>query len=416
MQRSRLQRQNSASDLYGLGGGLGGKPSKLGGKVGLTSHALGPTREQQALLARFGLRGVAAHNNPVIAQYFASERPGTNAYRAVRLARAMHSGMLYSGAQRGERRQRALAKAVALNAAKMVPQRQRRYAKVKYNQRLQALQPPPGKPMNAKTAKLRQQARNAYLGTAHGLKYKRRDQLRQLVGTLWEAGQQLSRIVSRSTLEQKLYRIFQARAAPAIIEGALSTTKRQTQGSAAAEQVAKVTGAFAVKGAACALGLGGLLGSGIVSWIVSTALFMAGNKAYVSIQRRWNDIVDSLVQAAARNPKAVTRATGSVINGLIAATDRLKVPQCLRVLFVANFIRTMVTDYVEKQFGVPLDVAILTEVLVKHRKEVKQFLEGNPKTKLKGLVVDLVNAIPDQYVDTAIKAMEQQYATLVRPK
>lgn len=50
------------------------------------------TADQRALLQRFGLTGNAQKNGPTIAEHFAAERPGSNAYRAVQLARAIGSG------------------------------------------------------------------------------------------------------------------------------------------------------------------------------------------------------------------------------------------------------------------------------------------------------------------------------------
>lgn len=65
--------------------------------------------------------------------------------------------------------------------------------------------------------------------------------------------------------------------------------------------------------------------------------------------------------------------------------------------------------------GVELDYVTLTGVLVKHGTAIKQFMQGS-QTKLKPLIMDLVQAVPDSQIDSALQTISTQYAGLLRGK
>lgn len=411
--RGRLQRQNSAQDMYG------GKP-----KPGPSSFpVLSVTRDQRALLNRFGLRGVAAHNEPVIRQYYAAERPGTNAYRAVRLSRAIASRRFQTSI-RGDRRSQAKARAIELAGAQQQPptkrgwfgvgrrsppsvlvnkaarltkqqvaRRQNRFGKIAYNQK--------------------HSGKDAFRATRRaGTAASNRDRLRQLVGMVWNAGRMVSQVMKPpESLEQRLYHILRVQGTPLAIEAMLRTTKRQTQAATAADTLAKAVTSFATKSALCSIGLGRLLtASTPVGLAIGIAASHLGTKAYIAIENKWNDIVNRILEGSAN--KSITRV-GGLLGRLLEAANKMNVPECVQSLFVSGVFRGFVNDLLRKYAGVELDYVVLTNVLVKHGTKVRQFMEGEP-VKLRPLVLDMVQALPDSQIDVAIATISAKYAGLTK--
>lgn len=435
MQRRGLQRQNSAQDMYGK------LPKPLAALPLYADRRLYPdrrdqmTRDQRALLNRFGLRGVEAHNEPVIQTYYAAERPGTDAYRAVRLARAVASRR-FMGSAKGDRRSRAKALALARTAADdivprtaagkvprgvaaMMAGRRRRRDKIAYNQKLQDINRTAG---GARTGPKRRAAQAEFRARP---KPRRtggsRQRLRGLVGIVWDSAQAAARLVKPpSSLEDKLFRVMQGQTTVSLEKLAQMARSYRSEVGA----VAKAVSQFSVGAATvCATKMGGWLAGSIAALLVIPSMALS-TQASIKIEKDWDKIVDAAVQKLPAfkvslpqvfrfGSRAAPAATA--LGRFVEAAAGLRVPECVLPLFVSAALRGFVNAEVRARLKVDLDYVAMTAALAKHGGKVTKFLQGD-KVNLRPLILDLVDAVPPAQVDVALQAINSQYMGLVGRK
>ena len=126
-------------------------------------------------------------------------------------------------------------------------------------------------------------------------------------------------------------------------------------------------------------------------------------------------MVDTLVRASA-SPRASMARGGRLVARLLEVAGKLRVPGCVRSLFVSAAFRAFINLNMRKYTGAELDYVTLTRLLVTHAKQVRLFMQGDRGARLKPLIMDLVQAVPDSQLDTVLRTLEAQYGgLLVRP-
>lgn len=397
---------------------------------------------QSALLGRFGLTGNAARNGPQLAAY-ASEPMGSNAYRAARLARALASGKfgtarrapaapansrLLQGlgdkaaydraltqararkntagaaalrtAWRGRRTNRRRA-AVAAAAAAAV-QRRARQGAARAAVRAQS-------PANRRARIAADQASGprSYVvldgavakvhATSGGA--KKAAALKRVVGHVWDAVDSLVRLSDPAlTLELYLGRYLAQHGASLLTQLMSKKTKRVEQAAVMGRHVATVVTGWVARSACAMVGVQAPL----LAFAVQGAAAAWGNKAYLAIEKNYVQWADGLARAASR--LNLTRArhlapVGVIVGRLVGAGD------CLTAPLVANAVRELLNDFVRTQAGVELDYVVLTKVLMAHRSDLDRFLRGDPRAKLRGLMVNCVDAVPAAQVDAVAETV-----------
>lgn len=418
------------------------------------------TVQQRALLDRFGLRGVAAHNQPIIQQYYAREPAGSNASRAVQLARAMASGA-FGRQARGQRRQAAVARAATPAALKRLPavaqlQRRWRREKIQFNQaeaRLRNQKRNPkrrGGGLNTQDALLKVRANRtqrlaattaelwrARMAAAKGGKRRgagwlrshqlkgtrwlrdkdnvpRKQRLKWMVSSLWDVGQQVAQLMTPpSSLEQKLYAVLDAQLAGLAVDGVLRKEKRMVQGATMVKAAMGTLTTWAMRrgvtALSCAVGAPGVATSALVSYALFPISMAIGSKTYIAVEESWNAAVDDIIQASARvrGPKAL-----AMITRLLDAADKLRVPECVRTSLLARWIRDLLNLKLRELVGYELDYAMITKILVRHKNALRMFLLGEP-ANLKPLVMDAVDVVPDAQIDSIINNLNSQFGRMI---
>lgn len=401
---------------------------------------LSVTRDQRALLNRFGLRG-DARNEATIRAHLAAERPGSNAYRAVRLSRALTSGT-FGMRDRGEGREQRVARALAASAASRMlpPARRLRYDKIAYNQKLAAInrRSPANRQKLAGQRRATVRAFRAQLASARARAPPRdkREQLRRLAGRIWDALQKGSRLARPpSSLEQRVYATLRQWSQKGNIEGIIKALARRDFAKDFAKDqvdkrvVSRITEAvslFAVSAAACAFGPQGWMTRAGISVILMIPARHLRNKVSIAIEKTWDGfvarLVDPLVErlpaidvpgataAAIRGGKTAATKARAALVGLVEWALEVEVPRCATPLVVSSLMRAFINTQAEISLGVQLDYVAMTAALTKHVGAIEKLLAGDPKVNLKPLVLDLVTAVPEAQIDAALGTLGAKYA------
>jgi hypothetical protein len=427
-----LQRTNSALDMYATGKA---GPPRL-------------TLQQRALLDRFGLRGEAAHNDPFIARYYAAERPGTNAYQAVQLARGIASGAF--GTKRraparadprllggiGDKRAYNQAIAAARARGNATQGMKAAWAARRRNQKAGAMAARVAAKAAAKIGRQKRQERGQRIrkNLAGGLRGfdpetalvstlraktggSKRARLKQAVSHLWAAAQASASILGK-TVEQILQELITERGYDIVVQYASKTQKRflQVAGGVSATAMSLATG-FLTR-STCV----GLLGGAALQWVVWPVAQAMSNKAYLAVEKNYTRFIDDVVSRTLRsrnlgkNAAALGEmATSNPLGMFIKMASRLKVPSCLVPQFVGTALRGFINSYARVLAGVELEFATMARVLLTHRQTIQRFLEGQ-RVALRDVVLDLVDAVPNATLDeVAVRIQTRLSSAVARP-
>lgn len=429
--KRHLRRQNSDEMMRGYGRSPSRSPRNQNNVFhDAKEHQNGLTGKQYATLQRFGLTGVAAKNAPVIARLeggtgvmslFRKPVVDPEAKRAIRMARAIASGKFGTTRRGPKPKPTANWKKVigptgskaaynrALTAARasgnVARQQALRQAHVARRHEVRAT----GLAKRQKRKRIRKNTRGGGVRgfdptkqtnlqrTIGGDVAARRRLLKTTVGHLWQAGENMAAVTFKKPLERVLQEAINARGAEIIAQAVLKRQKMSLQFSAQMKTIVQTAASFSMKGAACALGVGGL-----VSWAVLPLAWHIGNKAYVAAEKRYIGWVDGLTSKFAG--KDIGKLAGTPLGVVLkfAASAGSKVPDCLRSQLIGTVLRAIVNTYVATQVGIELDYTDLSKIMVKHGTAIRGFLVGE-NVRLHDFVVDLVALVPEDQLEMVLK-------------
>lgn len=395
---------------------------------------------QSALLARFGLVGDAARNAPQLRAY-ASEPMGSDAYRASQLARALASGRFgtarrapaianarlvkglgdkaaYNRALAAARARKNVAGAGALRtawkarrtnqrraavaaAAAAAVQRRARQGGARAALRAQS---PADRMRRIRASQASGPRSYAVLDGAVAKVHAssggaKRAALKRVVGHVWDAVDSLVRLSDPPlTLELYLSRYLAEHGASIAAQTMAKKTKRMQQAALAGQHVAGAVTGWVARSACAMVGVQAPL----LAFAVQGAAFVWGNKAYLAVEKNYVQWADGLARAA--SGMDATRVRHLAPLGVMAG-HLVNVAGCLKAPIIGNLIREALNDFIRVQAGAELDYVLLTKVLMAHRGDLDRFLRGDPRARLRGLMVDAVDALPAAHVDAAADAV-----------
>lgn len=388
------------------------------------------TMQQRALLGRFGLVGNAAKNAPQMRSY-ASEPRGSNANRAIRLAKALHSEKF--GTQRRRRSQqtqtvlRGIENKKAYDRAIVAARQRGNHARVTamksaYGARRRSQRPAELVAAQAARAMVKQRKLRIRSDVAGGVRSfdpetalrhvmmariggGQRQELKRLVDHTWAAGQAFTRLTMKKSVEKVLQEVMVARGSDIVVQYGTKSVKRFGQIAGGLTHVAGIAATW-VATQSCTF-------AGAPGWVLQLALLGVAtafkNKVYIGIEKSYTVVIDKIVAPLLAKPGAMS-AINNPLGMLVVLALKLRVPSCFIPHFIGSAIRSYINDTLRITAGVELDFVQLGKVLLRHKDLLRRFLTGQP-VALRDIILDLVDIIPEREVVQVAQAVATQFTT-----